>query len=66
IGAYLITPRDLDWHVATSWSRLLGQLLLPLGFLGVLFAGEVVAAVRRDRFDDGDIREKEEAANQVA
>ncbi|MCA1734324.1 MAG: hypothetical protein LC732_12075, partial [Acidobacteria bacterium] len=41
IGAYLITPRDLDWHVATSWSRLLGQLLLPLGFLGVLFAGEV-------------------------
>lgn len=66
IGAYLITPRDLDWHVATSWSRLLGQLLLPLGFLGVLFAGEVVAAARRDPFDDGDIRESEEVAHPVA
>jgi len=53
IGAYLITPRDLEWHVATSWPRLLGQLLLPLGFLAVLFAGEVAgAATRRPPFDD--------------
>lgn len=65
LGAYLITPRDLDWHVATSWSRLLGQLLLPLGFLGLLFAGEVVMAAMRARrgpFGDEGMIEAESAA----
>jgi hypothetical protein len=36
VGAYLVTPFDLAWHVAQSWSRILEQLALPLGFLAVL------------------------------
>lgn len=33
IGAYLITPYELAWHISQSWSRILEQLALPLGFL---------------------------------
>lgn len=36
VGAYLVTPFDLAWHVAQSWSRILEQLALPLGFLAVV------------------------------
>ncbi|HEX9457529.1 MAG TPA: hypothetical protein VGA84_00215, partial [Thermoanaerobaculia bacterium] len=32
IGAYLATPHDLHWHVLTSWSRLTGQIAVPIAF----------------------------------
>ncbi|HXH39942.1 MAG TPA: hypothetical protein VNN08_15030 [Thermoanaerobaculia bacterium] len=32
ILAYLTTPHDLRWHVLTSWSRLTGQIALPITF----------------------------------
>jgi hypothetical protein len=30
--AYLTTPHDIRWHVLTSWSRLTGQIALPITF----------------------------------
>jgi hypothetical protein len=47
LGAYLVTPRDLEWHVATSWPRLLSQLVVPMGFVAVMFAGESLGSVMR-------------------
>ncbi len=32
ILAYLATPHDLHWHVLTSWSRLTGQIAVPIAF----------------------------------
>ncbi len=36
VVAYVITPLDVAWHVANSWTRILEQLALPLGFLALL------------------------------
>ncbi|MCC7303925.1 hypothetical protein IT418_00710 [bacterium] len=36
IMIYLITPHDLKWHIATSFSRLLLQLLPSIFFLAIL------------------------------
>jgi hypothetical protein len=33
VGAYLTTPHDLHWHVLTSWSRLTGQIAVPVTFV---------------------------------
>ncbi len=41
-GAYLVTPRDVAWHVATSWPRLLAQLVVPIAFVAILFAAEAL------------------------
>ena len=30
VGSYFVTPRDLRWHVATSWSRLTDQIAIPI------------------------------------
>lgn len=30
--AYLATPHDLRWHIVTSWSRLTGQIAVPITF----------------------------------
>jgi hypothetical protein len=32
VGAYLTTPHDIHWHVLTSWSRLTGQIAVPITF----------------------------------
>jgi hypothetical protein len=32
VVAYLATPRDLGWHVATSWSRLTSHVAVPITF----------------------------------
>jgi hypothetical protein len=32
IVAYLATPNDLRWHIVTSWSRLTGQIAVPITF----------------------------------
>ena len=36
IGAYLITPRDITWHVRWSWERIVTQLAAAIGFLAVV------------------------------
>ena len=33
IGAYLVTPHDVIWHVRWSWERLIWHLTLPLAFV---------------------------------
>lgn len=30
LGSYLVTPNDVHWHIATSWTRLTRQPLIPL------------------------------------
>jgi len=32
VAAYLSTPHNLRWHVLTSWSRLTGQIAVPITF----------------------------------
>jgi len=34
--AYLATPHDIRWHVLTSWSRLTGQITVPITFSVIL------------------------------
>jgi len=36
IGAYLVTPYDLAWHVRSSWGRIVGQLIPALALLALL------------------------------
>ncbi len=49
VGAYLVTPHDLEWHIETSWPRLTRQIAVPLLFsvtvlLARTFAGEETLA----------------------
>lgn len=36
IGAYLVTPHDVTWHVRWSWERIVTQLAAAMGFLAVV------------------------------
>jgi hypothetical protein len=36
IGAYLVTPNEIVWHVRTSWERLARQLLPAIALLALL------------------------------
>ncbi|HET7711515.1 MAG TPA: hypothetical protein VFL80_06260 [Thermoanaerobaculia bacterium] len=36
VAAYFVTPRDVMWHIATSWSRLTSHLLLPFALATLL------------------------------
>lgn len=49
LGAYLVTPYDVQWHIANSWPRLSQQLLLPAAFL----AAALLLASGHDRAADG-------------
>lgn len=44
IGAYLVTPHSIDWHVRWSWERVMNQMTLPLI---VLAAISLAAYLRR-------------------
>ncbi len=46
LGAYLVTPHEVAWHVATSWPRLLAQLLIPAAFVAFVFGWEALARPR--------------------
>jgi hypothetical protein len=35
IGAYIVTPHDITWHVRWSWERIVTQLAAGIGFLAV-------------------------------
>jgi hypothetical protein len=47
LGAYVVTPHDVIWHVATSWPRLAAHLMIPLAFVAALFTAEGLGP-RRD------------------
>jgi hypothetical protein len=36
IGAYLVTPNEIVWHVRTSWERIVRQLLPSIALLALL------------------------------
>ena len=42
VCAYVITPNEINWHVSTSWVRLLNQIALPLGFCALVLAALVL------------------------
>ena len=44
IGAYFATPNDIRWHVATSWSRLTGQVAVPITYSAMLMLADFVFA----------------------
>jgi hypothetical protein len=35
LGAYIVTPHDVTWHVHWSWERIVNQITLPLAFAAV-------------------------------
>lgn len=43
LGAYVVTPHDVRWHVTTSWSRLSDQIALPLSILALFVVWRVDA-----------------------
>jgi hypothetical protein len=36
LASYLVTPHDVHWHIATSWTRLARHLIVPLTVAVVL------------------------------
>ena len=40
IGSYFVTPHDIRWHVATSWSRLTDQIAVPLTYAVFIMLAE--------------------------
>lgn len=42
LGAFLVTPHDVLWHIATSWQRLAQQLALPLTFATLMLLTRVL------------------------
>ncbi len=50
IGTYFLTPRELDWHVRLSWSRVLRQTMPVMALLAVFALAVMVEALfRRER-----------------
>ena len=48
ITAYLITPHDLDWQVATSWIRLVNQIGVPLAFSALMTLANIIDPVQAE------------------
>jgi hypothetical protein len=44
VGSYFATPRDLAWHVATSWSRLTDQISIPIMVIVFLMLAKYAAS----------------------
>jgi hypothetical protein len=40
LAAYLVTPYPLGWHIATSWERIMNQLVLLFAFVVLLHAAQ--------------------------
>lgn len=46
LGAFLMTPFNLAWHVTQTWPRLVDQLVVPAAFIALVAAGEAVVSRR--------------------
>lgn len=57
LGAYLVTPQDIRWHVQWSWERLLHQVMLPLGFVAVVLLHDEFRRWSADRAPSAEARE---------
>lgn len=53
VGAYLVTPHGVEWHVSTSWSRLLDQAGVPLTLLAIFSVVPSLAPVQETVAGDG-------------
>jgi hypothetical protein len=42
IASYAVTPNDLGWHIATSWSRVSEQVAAPLTYVTVVMLGRMM------------------------
>jgi hypothetical protein len=49
-GAYLVTPKEVRWHVRSSWQRLLQHGAVPLAFAALAITGSRL----RQGADEGD------------
>jgi hypothetical protein len=43
VSIYFVTPRDLAWHIETSWDRILRQLMPLLVLLAMFVTAPVIA-----------------------
>ena len=50
LAAYIVTPRDVTWHVRWSWERIVSQITLPLGFVAVALLVPLIEG-RRGRLE---------------
>jgi hypothetical protein len=46
LGAYFVTPHDIEWHVKWSWERVLNQMTLLLAFAAI--SAVMLELLRRD------------------
>jgi hypothetical protein len=49
VSIYFVTPRDLTWHIETSWDRILRQLMPLLVMLAMFVTAPVIAWYSRKR-----------------
>ncbi len=47
IGVYFMTPRELGWHIETSWERVLRQLKPLIALVAMLPTAAVIASLSR-------------------
>jgi hypothetical protein len=48
LGAYIVTPHDVTWHVHWSWERIVNQITLPLGFAALALLVPVLEGRRSE------------------
>jgi hypothetical protein len=53
-GAYLVTPKEVRWHVRSSWQRLLQHGAVPLAFAALAITGSRLRQGADDGHRDGD------------
>lgn len=46
LAVYIVSPRDLRWHVATSWSRLMQHTAVGFAFVTLVLAGRAIGRTR--------------------
>lgn len=52
-GVYFMTPHELDWHIPTSWDRVLRQIMPLIALTALLPTAPVIASLlRRDNATD--------------
>ena len=51
IGAYFVSPRDLDWHVQWSWERIVRQLMPAVALLAIFAIRSGVVTIDADDHD---------------
>ncbi len=59
VGAYLISPFALDWHVKWSWERLMSQIEFPLQFVCIVGFVRVIGAAAQVGMDHPAQRHRE-------